>query len=417
MLRTLAREARFLSRDRGAVLWLAFAFLLSLASVGFGIAEVREQRATIAQLEREDAADRANAIAGQSDWGGAAYNAFHLTYLPPSDFAFAAMGQRDASPWLHRVRMLALEGQIHEADTGNADFALIGRFDFALLAATVAPLILILLLYDLRGGERVAGRHDLLLATAGRASRLWLPRAAVRFAALALALLLPFWGGALVEGAGLGKVASASAVAIAALLAWWLIVEATGRLAASPATILTALVGIWLALALLVPALARAAIDARYPAPDGGEILLLQRESVNGAWDIPKEATMAPFLARHPEWADHAAITRPFEWKWYFAFQQVGDQQAEPLALRYRDARLARDRAAGIAAFLSPSALVERHFQRLAGTDAAAMIAYEDAVRAYHAQLRAFWYPLLFRDEPYDAAVLERLPAYAPPTR
>lgn len=412
MLRALAREARFLSRDRGAVLWLAFAFLLSLASVGFGIAEVREQRATIAQLEREDAADRANAIAGQSDWGGAAYNAFHLTWLPPSDFAFAAMGQRDASPWLHRVRMLALEGQIHEADTGNADFALIGRFDFALLAATVAPLILILLLYDLRGGERVAGRHDLLLATAGRPSRLWLPRLLVRAGALALVLLVPFWAGAIIEGTGFAIVLRASAMVLFALVLWTAIVEVIGRWRATPATILTALVGVWLALALLVPALAKAAIDARYPAPDGGQILLLQRESVNGAWDIPKQATMQPFLARHPEWAEYAEVNRPFEWKWFFAFQQVGDQKAEPLARQYRDARLARDRVAGLAAFLSPSALVERYFEHLAGTDAAAMIAYEDAVRAYHAQLRAFHYPLLFRDEPYDPAVLGGLPAY-----
>lgn len=194
-MNAVLREGRFLMRDRGALLWIALAFLLSAAATGFGVAEVREQRATIAELRAEDAKDRANALAGQADWGGAAYAAFHLTYAPPSDLAFAALGQRDTAPWLHRVRMLALEGQIHEADTKNADFGLIGRFDFAFLAATIAPLLLILLLHDLRGAERVAGRHDLLVATAGRPSRIWLPRAAVRFAGLGLALLLPFWIG------------------------------------------------------------------------------------------------------------------------------------------------------------------------------------------------------------------------------
>lgn len=411
------REARFMLRDRGAMLWLAFAFMLSVAAVGFGLAEVHEQRATIAQLAIEDAADRANAIAGQSDWGGAAYGAFHLTYAPPSEFAFAAMGQRDASPWLHRVRMLALEGQIHEADTRNADFGLIGRFDFAVLAATVAPLILILLLYDMRGAERVAGRHDLLLATAGRQSRLWLPRVLVRFAALILVLLVPFWVGAALEGAGFAIMLRASAMVVAALAIWAVIIDRIGRLAATPATILTALVGVWLALALLVPALGKAAIDAGHPVPDGGDILLLQRESVNNAWDIPKQATMKPFLERRPEWADYADIPRPFEWKWFFAFQQVGDQQAEPLAIQYRSARIARNEAAGIAAFLSPASLVERYFQHLARTDAAAMIAYEDAVRSYHAELRAFYYPLLFRDEAYDPALLDALPRYRPDAR
>ena len=414
MIAAFMREARFMLRERAAVVWLALAFGLSVAAVGFGIAEVREQRATIAVLIEEDAADRASAIAGQSDWGGAAYNAFHLTYAPPSDFAFAALGQRDASPWLHRVRMLALEGQIHEADTRNADFGLVGRFDFAFLAASVAPLLLILLLYDLRSAERVAGRHDLLLATAGSERSVWLPRAAARFAALALVLLVPFWVGASIEGAGPSAVLRGSAMVLATLGVWWLMIDRIGRLKTAPATILTALVGVWLVLALLVPAIARAAIDARYPVPDGGEILLLQRESVNGAWDIPKAATMQPFIERHPEWADYADVGDVFSWTWYFAFQQVGDQTAEPLAQQYRAARLARDAAAGRAALLSPASLVERYFQQLARTDAAAMIAYEDAVRAYHAQLRAFYYPLLFRDEPYDAALLEGLPAFIP---
>lgn len=409
------REARFLLRDRGAVLWIALALLLSVAATGFGIAEVREQRATIAALLEEDARDRANALEGQEDWGGAAYAAFHLTYAPPSALAFAALGQRDTAPWLHRVRMLALEGQIHEADTKNADFGLIGRFDFAFLAAAVAPLLLILLLHDLRAGERVAGRHDLLVATASKASRLWLPRAGVRFAALALALLLPFWAGAAVEGAALQKVLAASALVLGALLVWWLIVEIVGRRPATPAVLLTTLVGIWLALALLVPAVARAAIEASRPVPDGAEILMLQREAVNDAWDLPKEATMEPFLARHPEWRALGRVDKPFEWKWYYAFQQVGDQQAEPIARAYREGRLARDEAAGWAALLSPASLVERGFERLAGTDARAMIAYEDAVRAFHARLRAFHYPLLFHDPPFDRLAFETLPRYEPP--
>lgn len=414
-MNALLREARFLLRDRGAVLWIALAFLLSVAATGFGIAEVREQRATIAALLAEDAKDRANALAGQSDWGGAAYAAFHLTYAPPSDFAFAALGQRDTAPWLHRVRMLALEGQIHEADTKNADFGLIGRFDFAFLAAAVAPLLLILLLHDLRGQERVAGRHDLLVATAGKPARLWLPRAGVRFAGLCLALLLPFWAGAAIEGAGLAKALAASAMMLGALLVWWLIIEAVGRLRASPPVLLTTLIGVWLALALLIPAGARAAIETRHPVPDGADILMLQREAVNSAWDLPKDATMRPFLAAHPEWSPLGKVSKPFEWKWYFAFQQVGDQKAAPMVRNYRHTRIARDRDAAMAAFLSPAVWTERSFERLAGTDTAAMIAYEDAVRAYHADLRAFHYPLLFRDPPYDPAVFAQLPRYDPP--
>jgi ABC-2 type transport system permease protein len=416
MLGHLTRETRFLVKDRGALFWLLLAFVLSVVAVSFGIAEVREQRETIAALIEEDAADRANALEGQEDWGSAAYYAFHLTYAPPSDFAFAAMGQRDSSPWKHRVRMLALEGQIHEADTRNADFGLVGRFDFAFLAASVAPLLLILLLYDLRASERTMRRHDLLVATAGSSRSMWLPRAFVRVTALALLLLVPLWVGAMIEGTAPSLTLQASGIVLGSLLVWWLIVELVSRIDASPSILLTSLIGLWLALAIVVPAISKAAIEASNPVPDGGEILLLQRETVNDAWDLPKESTMEPFVERHPEYADHSEIgEQGFEWKWYYAFQQVGDQVVEPLATQYREARLERDTQAGLASWLSPTSLVERAFERMAGTDAGSMIAYENKVRDYHGDLRGFYYPLMFPEVPYDKELLSGLPAFAPP--
>ncbi len=414
MIADLTRELRFLGKDRAGLVWLSLALILSVVAVGFGITEVREQRATIATLIEEDKADRASALEGQEDWGGAAYYAFHYTYDAPADFAFAALGQRDTSPWQHRIHMLALEGQIYQADTRNADFGLVGRFDFAFLAASVAPLLLILLLYDLRAAERTARRHDLLVATAGGAKRLWLPRALLRVTALAALLLIPLWIGALIEGAPLSIALQASAIVIVSLLVWWLIVELVSRIEASPSVLLTSLIGLWLALAIVVPALSQFAIEEANPVPDGGEILLLQREKVNDAWDLPKADTMEPFVAEHPEWADYADIKETWSWTWYYAFQQVGDQTARPLAAQYREARIARDRQASLAAFLSPTSMVERSFEKLADTDALSMIAYEDEVRAFHADLRAFHYPLLFPNAPFDRELLNDLPAFTP---
>lgn len=47
---------------------------------------------------------------------------------------------------------------------------------------------------------------------------------------------------------------------------------------------------------------------------------------VNDAWDLPKEATMTPFLERHPQWHNTSKVGQDFEWKGYYAFQQIGDQ-------------------------------------------------------------------------------------------
>jgi ABC-2 type transport system permease protein len=57
--------------------------------------------------------------------------------------------------------------------------------------------------------------------------------------------------------------------------------------------------------------------------------------------------------------------------------------------------------------------LLERSLQALAGTDVRASLAYEARVRDFHAALRAFYYPRLFRHEVFDPAALETLPRFA----
>jgi ABC-2 type transport system permease protein len=406
------REAAFVARDRAVWTWWAVVLVLTALALGAGLHEVAQQRATIARLLEADRLDRAAAQQGQRDWGGAAYHSFHLTHDPPSDFAFAALGRRDDTAWKHRIRMLALEGQIHERDAGHPVLALTGRFDFAFLAAFVLPLVLVVLLHDLRASERVAGRHDLLVATAGQPAALWRWRALWRAAGVFAAAALPLAGAAALAGTSTPVLLAALAALAAHLLAWTLLAAAVAAWRRPGEPILAALVALWLLLAVIVPAAGRGAIDRLVPLPAGADILLTQREAVNDAWDLPKAATMDAFVERHPEWAPYRAVERPFEWKWYYAFQQVGDQRAEALSAAYTEGRRTRERWAARLAWLAPPVLLERQLQRLARTDLEAALAYEARVRAFHAELRAFYYPRLFPNAPFERAELDALPRF-----
>lgn len=411
----LRREAAFLAHDRSVWLWWLVVLCLSVLAVSAGLSEVRQQNATIARLIEADRADRLAVQRAQKDWGSAAYYSFHLTFDPPSDFAFAALGRRDDAAWKHRVRMLALEGQVHERDAGHPVLALIGRFDFAFFVSFVLPLVLIMLLHDLRAGERVAGRHDLLVATAGKATRLWALRASLRaggvFACTAGPLLLA--GG--LNGTAMPTLLVACALLLVYLLFWTVVCAGVAAWQQTGEVILATLVALWLLLGAVVPAAGRMAIDRAVPVPSGADIVMTQREAVNDAWDLPKAATMDAFVATHPQWAAYTAVERQFEWKWYYAFQQVGDQKAQALSQAYAAGRLERDRLAGWLAVLAPPVMLERALQSLAGTDLRASLAYEARVRAFHAALRTFYYPRLFRDERFEPAALESLPEFPAP--
>lgn len=410
----LRREAAFLARERPVWAWWLVVLCLAVLAVVSGLAEVRQQQATIARLLAADRADRQAVLQAQKDWGSAAYHAFHLTYAPPSDFAFAALGRRDDTAWKHRVRLLALEGQIHERDAGHPVLALVGRFDFAFFAAFVLPLVLIVLLHDLRAAERAAGRHDLLVATAGRAAPLWRLRAGLRAAGVFVAAAVPLLVAGALHGTALPTLGAACALLLAYVLFWTLLCAAVAAWSQAGEVILATLLALWILLGAVIPAAGRVAIDRAVPLPSGAELMLTQREAVNDAWDLPKAVTMSAFIERHPEWAGQAAVTRPFEWKWYYAFQQVGDQKAQALSEAYTVGRLARDRWAGRLALAAPPVLLQRALQALAGTDLRASLAYEARVRDFHAALRAWHYPKLFGEQPFDPAALEALPTFTP---
>ncbi len=407
-------ELKFSAKDRTLLLWMAVVLGLSSLSVGFGLSEVRSQKKVIENLIVSDRQDRIAEQSKLSDWGSAAYYNFHLTYNSPSGFAFAALGQRDEQPWKHRIRMLALEGQIYERDVGNPSVTLIGRFDFSFLASFVLPLILIVLLYDLRANERTAGRYNLLESTAARPASLWRLRALIRVSAVSMCLLIPLVFAGWFAETDFLTLLSASAIILAYAIFWSLVCYCFCAWRKSGSVILMTLIGIWSVTAIVIPASARLIVDRTVALPSGADVLMLQREAVNDAWDLPKDATMKPFFERHPQWAHYQPEKSAFEWQWFFAFQQVGDQKTEQLAHAYRNGRLQRDQIAAWVSLIAPPSLLERSLQSLANTDLSASIRYENEVRSFHRKLREYYYPKFFNNEAFDKAALEQLPEFNP---
>lgn len=414
-IKSILRESSFMIRDRSQLMVLVLVLLLSTLSIVGGVQEINQQNATIERLQLADSEERKSALSKQKNWGGAAYYTFHFTFDAPEPFAFAAIGQRDSQPWKHRVRMLALEGQIYERDANNPVFALIGRFDFSFFAAFILPFILIILLYDLRSSERKAGRYNLLETTVGATRSLWFSRIVVRALSLYLLTIIPLVITSVITGVAFNVIVTACAYLLLYVLFWTFIIFIFTAWQKPSTVILSLLIGFWSLVSIIIPTGGRMAIDNIVELPSGSDILMTQRNSVNGAWDLPKEVTMNAFIEDHPEWAEHASIKRPFEWKWYYAFQQVGDKKTAPLSNDYRAGRLKRDRLASYVALIAPPSLLERSLQRLAKTDTKANLAYENKVRQFHAELRQFFYPKLFLEEPFEQKTLiEELPRFSP---
>lgn len=408
-------ELRLLLRARLSVAALILLAILTAASVTAGMVEISRQRTAIDAIpaaQSEDIAAVADYVDRTKDAGSAGYYSFHPTWDAPSPLAFAAIGMRDVTPYILRVRALGLEAQIYDGDVFNPELALPGRFDFAFVLVFLAPLFVVALSHDLTSGEREAGRLRMLDALPRGGATLLRRRMLLRIALLWAALAVPFLVAAVASGVGGVAIFAVLAVILAYLLFWMALAALVARLRWSSVANAATLAACWLVLVLVLPALAHVAINRAVPIGQGAEIALAQREMVNRAWDIPRETTMRLFYAGHPEWADSAPLGSVCHYKWYFAFHQVGDESVATKVRAYRSGLERRDAAARMLGWVLPSVGVQALLTRLADTDVRAQLAYQDRVRAFHARLRNFYYGYLFRDRPFGRADFGRAPSF-----
>ncbi|MDZ3832809.1 MAG: DUF3526 domain-containing protein [Sphingopyxis sp.] len=411
-----AQEIRLLLRSRLAPAALILLALLAALALGAGLSEVSRQRDQIAAIPAAQAQDIGPVAewidaAGQ-DPGRAAYYSFHPTWDAPSSLAFAALGMRDVSPFILRVRALGLEAQIYDGDIINPELALPGRFDFAFVLVFLAPLFVIILFHDLLSSEREAGRLRMLEALPGGRRALWLRRACLRFGLLFVALAIPLCIAAGVEGVAALPLLAVLGLVAAYLLFWIFLSWLIGRMRWSSTANAASLAAIWILWVLVLPTLAHVAINRAVPVGEGTEIAVAQREAVNRAWDIPRDETMRQFYASHPHWAHSPPLPDGFHYKWYFAFHQVGDESVARQVAAYRGGLDRRAELAERLGWLMPSVGVQLLLTRMADTDLAAQLAYQDRVRAYHRTLREFYYGYLFRDRPFAKADFARAPRF-----
>ncbi|WP_422922066.1 DUF3526 domain-containing protein [Sphingomonas liriopis] len=142
--------------------------------------------------------------------------------------------------------------------------------------------------------------------------------------------------GAALSGVAVGTIALVLLIAAGYAAFWILLAALVARLGWSSVANAATLGAAWLLIVLVAPTLAHVAIDRAVPVVQGSEIALAQRETVNRAWDIPREETMRRFYAAHPEWSGSPPLPTAFHYKWYLAFHENGDAAVAGRVAAYR---------------------------------------------------------------------------------
>lgn len=338
--------------------------------------------------------------------GGDAISGFPLfvnvkVALPPAPLVEIAAGRSDLDPRTASVSPRGHAAALFRDYQIASPLALAaGRFDVAFVLAFLVPILIIALGYNLRAEERERGIDRLLLVHGISGWNLALGRALVRGALLAIPITVAFTAVWLVDAdpdSG-ARLALALVAVLGYMAVWWGIALAMATVRLRESTTLLALLGTWIALALLIPAGIGALAKTADPPPSRFELIAAARAAEVGA-AIRATELIGGYVHDHPELErmkpaeDPNAPKPPWDYvSWgqrYFVTVREIDKAVAPITERF-DATLAEQRAtAGRLRLLSPPLTLHSTLSQLAGTDETRTLAFRAQALAFQRRLHA----------------------------
>lgn len=433
MAHLLSFEWRLLARER--TLWLLLLVLGGLgayASVSGGsharervraIAELRQEEASridslstlAARLERGEIGGvpafrdpRVPAIAGRGLAG-------RYAILDPGPLAALAVGQSDVQPFWTLVSTRTKQTFFVNEEIENPVHLLAGRLDLAFLVLVIYPLLILALTFDVVSGERERGTLALLLSQPVDPRRVLTAKVGLR-ALIALGLTLALSLGAAAatgvefsSGAALLRLALWSAVVLLYGAFWFAVALYVNARRLGSAASAVALLGVWLAVVVVLPAIAAAAVSVTHPAPSRLTLTAQLREATDAAAARRQDA-VASFLLDHPGYVDGAETADPYVVA--TALQDAAERTMAPAYIAFDEALDAQRHAADRFRLLSPALVVQAALLDLAGSGESRFRSFERQFDAYHAEWRQYFNDRMLARQRLTAAEVASVPTF-----
>lgn len=315
-----------------------------------------------------------------------------------------AIGQRDVNPSIQSVTIRALEAQKYDAELTNPTNLLLGNLDFSFVLIYLFPLLIIAFTYNLISAEKEGGTWRIvavqsrnLLAHIGQLVAVRLVAVLGVFGLLVL-LAVPFldippdrafW--------------AFLALSVLYLLFWFSVCFWVVSRQKSSSYNAMLLVAIWLGLLVIVPAGVNNYIVARYPVPEALAMTLKQRKGYHEKWDMDKTATVEKFYAHYPQFRNVPTVPMTFEWLWYYAMQQLGDDESARESGELRAKVGQREQASQAIGWFIPTLHTQLQLNELARSGLGNQLRFLDKTTRFHERIRLYFYPKIFRNAPVKA--------------
>jgi ABC-2 type transport system permease protein len=392
-------------RSRATIMGLTFILLAGLASLFIGKRFLQQQKEVIELSTHHQQQHIEKHIQYfNSDIGLLLYYIRFTLINQPGPLAGISIGQRDVNPSIQRVTIRNLENQVYDTDLNNPSNLLLGNMDLGFVIIYLFPLLIIAFTYNLLSEEKEGGTWDMIrLHAASPTKILWqkmVMRLCVVFAAAFLLMVLAV----IILSVPLND----ALLAIAALfsfyllfwfgLSYWLV--SWKKNSSFNAVCLLAL---WVLLTILAPAMVNSFISNAYPVPEALQTAIRQRQGFHEKWDMDKKVTLDKFYEHYPQYRKYPLPDKQFSWLWYYAMQQMGDDESAKESQSLKEKLWKREEVSSEIAMILPVLHVQLALNNLAGTGLQNHLQFLNSTKCFHEQMRLYFYEKIFEGRPVNS--------------
>ncbi|MBB4802797.1 ABC-2 type transport system permease protein [Flavobacterium nitrogenifigens] len=315
-----------------------------------------------------------------------------------------AIGQRDVNPSIQSVTIRSLEGQKYDSELNNQNNLLAGNIDFSFVLIYLFPLLIIAFSYNLISEEKESGTWKIVATQSQNTLKYILQLFYVRILSLIVLLTILLFSAVLFLNIPLDESFFLFyGLSILYILFWFAICFFFVSLQKHSNFNAVILLTIWLFLIIILPAAINAYVVNQYKVPEALELTIKQRNAYHEKWDTDKNETMEKFYKHYPQFRTYKLDEKAeFTWLWYYAMQQMGDDESAVLSRELESKLQQRNLASQRITQFIPTLHTQLQLNEIAHSDLGNQLLFLKETTKFHEKLRLHFYPKIFDNAPVD---------------
>jgi len=308
-----------------------------------------------------------------------------------------AIGQRDVNPSIQSATIRGLEGQKYDSELNNPNNLMLGNIDFSFVLIYLFPLLIIAFTYNIVSEEKESGTWKIVATQSDNTFLYILKLFYIRILSLVALLTLVLFVAILFLKIPFDQsLFTFYIISILYLLFWFAVCFYIVSLQKNSNFNAVILLTIWLFLIIILPATINTYIVNKYPVPEALELTLKQRNAYHEKWDMDKKETLNKFYNHYPQFKKYPLPDTEFSWLWYYAMQQMGDDesaiQSKELEIKLKQ----RNQASQNIAQFIPTLHAQIQLNEIAKSDLGNQLLFMGKTKEFHEKLRLYFYPKIF---------------------